>query len=117
MYKTNFEQGVSPTNLAMLINSYIHRTDLNIARTPSGTPQSSTNTLKMPVINITGSLSPHADDTVTFNGRLDPKNSSWMKVFMQRHLIDSNINKELHTKNPSSRFPIVQWYSKNNRES
>jgi len=32
------------------------------------------------VINITGSLSPHVDDTVTFNGRLDPTNSSWMKV-------------------------------------
>lgn len=79
MYKTHFERAVNPTNLAMLINSYIHRTDLHIARTPSGTPQSS-KTLKMPVINITGSLSPHSDDTVTFNGRLDPTNSSWMKV-------------------------------------
>lgn len=37
-------------------------------------------TLSMPVMNITGALSPHADDTVTFNGRLDPTNSSWMKV-------------------------------------
>lgn len=79
MYKSHFERDVNPTNLAMLINSYVHRTDLNIARTPSGTPQSS-KTLKMPVINITGSLSPHSDDTVTFNGRLDPTNSSWMKV-------------------------------------
>lgn len=34
----------------------------------------------MPVINITGSLSPHSDDTVTLNGRLDPTNSTWMKV-------------------------------------
>lgn len=34
----------------------------------------------MPVINITGALSPHVDDTVTLNGRLDPTNSSWMKV-------------------------------------
>lgn len=63
----------------MFINAYIHRTDLQIARTPSGTSQSS-KTLKMPVINITGSLSPHADDTVTLNGRLDPTNSTWMKV-------------------------------------
>lgn len=80
MYKSHFERAVNPTNLAMFINSYIHRTDLHIARTPSGTPQQSSKTLKMPVINITGSLSPHADDTVTFNGRLDPTNSSWMKV-------------------------------------
>lgn len=63
----------------MLINSYIHRTDLQIARTPSGSPQAAA-TLKMPVINITGSLSPHVDDTVTLNGRLDPTNSTWMKV-------------------------------------
>lgn len=79
LYKSHFERSVNPTNLAMLINTYIHRTDLQIARTPSGTPQAIA-TLKMPVINITGSLSPHVDDTVTFNGRLDPTNSSWMKV-------------------------------------
>ncbi|XP_037940907.1 protein NDRG3-like isoform X3 [Teleopsis dalmanni] len=82
MYKQHFERGVNPTNLAMFINSYIHRNDLNIARTPPGTPgtQPSTATLKMPVINITGALSPHVDDTVTLNGRLDPTNSSWMKI-------------------------------------
>ncbi|XP_053963789.1 protein NDRG3 isoform X2 [Anastrepha ludens] len=82
MYKQHFERGVNPTNLAMFINSYIHRNDLNIARTPPGTPgtQPSACTLKMPVINITGALSPHVDDTVTFNGRLDPTNSSWMKI-------------------------------------
>lgn len=37
-------------------------------------------TLKMPVLNITGSLSPHIDDTVTFNGRLEPTKTNWMKV-------------------------------------
>lgn len=82
LYKSQFERSTNPTNLAMLINSYIYRSDLNIARTPSGTPQPAAATLKMPVINITGSLSPHVDDTVTFNGRLDPTNSSWMKVFI-----------------------------------
>lgn len=95
MYKAHFERAVNPTNLAMLINSYIHRTDLHIARTPSGTPQSSSKTLKMPVINITGSLSPHADDTVTFNGRLDPTNSSWMKVFIYTVARGLRINRSL----------------------
>ncbi|XP_034653383.1 protein NDRG3 isoform X2 [Drosophila subobscura] len=82
MYKQHFERAVNPTNLAMLINAYIHRNDLHLARTPPGTPGAETaaTTLKMPVINITGSLSPHVDDTVTFNGRLDPTNSSWMKI-------------------------------------
>ncbi|XP_055690693.1 protein NDRG3 isoform X2 [Lutzomyia longipalpis] len=79
MYKNHFERSINPTNLGMWIHAYIHRTDLNIARTPSGSPQNST-TLKMPVINITGALSPHVDDTVTLNGRLDPTNSSWMKI-------------------------------------
>ncbi|XP_013119123.1 protein NDRG3 isoform X2 [Stomoxys calcitrans] len=82
VYKQHFERGVNPTNLAMLINSYIHRNDLNIARTPPGTPgtEPSAATLKMPIMNITGALSPHVDDTVTFNGRLDPTNSTWMKI-------------------------------------
>lgn len=79
MYKNHFESVVNPTNLAMFINSYIHRNDLQIARTPSGSPQT-TPTLKMPVMNITGALSPHVDDTVTLNGRLNPTNSTWMKV-------------------------------------
>lgn len=96
MYKQHFERGVNPTNLAMLINSYIHRNDLHLARTPPGTPGTETaaTTLKMPVINITGSLSPHVDDTVTFNGRLDPTNSSWMKVL---HIeIESLVNSSVY---------------------
>lgn len=82
LYKSHFERSVNPTNLAMLINSYINRTDLQIARTPSGSPQVAA-TLKMPVINVTGSLSPHVDDTVTLNGRLNPENSTWFKVRAQ----------------------------------
>ena len=103
MYKAQFEKSVNPINLGMWIYSYIHRTDMNIARTPSGngTTSNSKNrkgnrniggpyllnlffivvsTLKIPVMNITADQSPHVDDTVTFNGRLDPTNSTWMKV-------------------------------------
>lgn len=119
MYKAHFERSVNPTNLAMFINAYIHRTDLNIARTPSGSPQASSKTLKMPVINITGSLSPHADDTVTLNGRLDPTNSSWMKVCFG----DSSMNVSTFCIDGFRffffffRFPTVQWFSKNSREN
>lgn len=38
-YKSYFERSINPVNLAMLIDSYIKRTDMQIARTPSGTPQ------------------------------------------------------------------------------
>ncbi|XP_077302202.1 misexpression suppressor of KSR 2 [Arctopsyche grandis] len=84
VYKSYFSQHVNPTNLALLIDSYARRTDLNIARGENDgarrRPGVRSTTLSMPVINITGSLSPHVDDTVTLNGRLDPTNSSWMKI-------------------------------------
>ncbi|KAL5286515.1 NDRG3 family protein [Megaselia abdita] len=82
MYKQHFERAVNPVNLAMFINAYVARSDLKITRTPPGTPGQTpaAATLKMPVINITGALSPHVDDTVTLNGRLNPTNSTWMKI-------------------------------------
>ncbi|XP_022920315.1 protein NDRG3 isoform X1 [Onthophagus taurus] len=80
VYKSYFERNVNPTNLALFIDSYIRRTDLNIHRDTDPGKTKDIHTLNMPVLNITGALSPHIDDTVTLNGRLDPKNSSWMKI-------------------------------------
>lgn len=80
VYKSYFERNVNPTNLALFIDSYVRRTDLNMQRELDPLKRKESHTLRMPVINITGSLSPHMDDTVTLNGRLDPTNSSWMKV-------------------------------------
>ncbi|XP_060520892.1 protein NDRG3 isoform X1 [Cylas formicarius] len=79
VYKNYFERNLNPTNLALFIDSYVKRTDLNIQRDLDGTKKNQY-TLKVPVMNITAAYSPHADDTVTFNGRLDPTNSSWMKI-------------------------------------
>ncbi|XP_034936599.1 protein NDRG3 isoform X2 [Chelonus insularis] len=80
VYTNYFERKVNPINLALFIDSYVRRTDLNITRELDPTRKKEGSTLSVPVINITGALSPHVDDTVTLNGRLDPTNSSWMKI-------------------------------------
>ncbi|XP_073973014.1 misexpression suppressor of KSR 2 isoform X2 [Rhodnius prolixus] len=79
VYRSYFERCVQPGNLARFIDSYIRRTDLNMTRCTDANRKEGL-TLAMPVMNITGSLSPHVDDTVTLNSRLDPTNSSWMKI-------------------------------------
>lgn len=107
VYKSYFEKNVNPTNLALFIDSYVKRTDLNIHRDPDPTKKNAS-TLKVPVINITGALSPHADDTVTFNGRLDPTNSSWMKVCkFEKKIIQETCQ--------FRRFLTAEWFWKNNR--
>lgn len=94
VYTNYFERKVNPTNLALFIDSYVRRTDLNINRELDPTRKKDVPTLKVPIINITGALSPHVDDTVTLNGRLDPTNSTWMKVsdFSFNHRFMHNYN-------------------------
>uniref|UniRef100_A0A1B6F6K5 Protein NDRG3 n=1 Tax=Cuerna arida TaxID=1464854 RepID=A0A1B6F6K5_9HEMI len=72
VYRTYFERFINPGNLAMFIDSYVRRSDLNMTRNGA--------TLSVPVLNISGALSPHMEETVTLNSRLDPTNSSWMKI-------------------------------------
>lgn len=99
VYKNYFERRVNPTNLALFIDSYVRRTDLNITRELDPTRKKEGLTLSVPVMNITGALSPHVDDTVTLNGRLDPRNSSWMKV-------SSSVSPDIFFK-PNKSIPIL----------
>uniref|UniRef100_A0A915IIE7 Uncharacterized protein n=1 Tax=Romanomermis culicivorax TaxID=13658 RepID=A0A915IIE7_ROMCU len=57
-YKQYFSHLPNPKNLAGFIESYI----------------------RCPVLQIVGSGSPHVNDSVDFNGRLDPSKSNWLKV-------------------------------------
>jgi hypothetical protein len=72
MYKHYWQKDVQCRNLAMLVEQYIWRTDITMDR--------ETQTLKVPVLNLVGGLSPHVEDTVTTNGRLDPPKTSWIKI-------------------------------------
>lgn len=75
VYKSYFNgHNHKANNLAMFLNSYLSRTDLQIERTD---PEKN---FKCSVLVLCGSLSPHVDDTVTMNGRLNPQNSTWMKL-------------------------------------
>lgn len=95
VYRNYFERQVNPTNLALFIDSYVRRTDLKLTRELEPSRRKDSTTLQMPVMNITGSLSPHVDDTVTLNGRLDPTNSSWMKVCLLLIIIKVKFSKSI----------------------
>ena len=62
-------------NLALLMHSYVQRTDLNLAReiaTNGKELHGATRALKTPVLNMTGDHSPHVEATVAFNQKLRP---------------------------------------------
>lgn len=81
--KQHFIAEVNPVNLALLIQAYVTRTDIKLARDLAAngkTMLGSNRTLKMPVLNMVGDHSPHIEATVNFNGRLDPAKCTWMKI-------------------------------------
>ncbi|KAI2802745.1 hypothetical protein RDWZM_001035 [Blomia tropicalis] len=74
-YQRYFDSGsINRHNLSMFIESYIGRTALGITR------DDKLNNFKCPVAVVCGDYSPHVDESVKMNSRLDPTNSTWMKL-------------------------------------
>ncbi|XP_015767878.1 PREDICTED: protein NDRG4-like [Acropora digitifera] len=78
-FKQSIQSVLNPRNLSLFINSYLQRTDLQIHR-PDKTTSKKVLCLKCPALLITGATSPHQDDVVNTNARLDPEISTYFSV-------------------------------------
>jgi len=67
---------INAVNLSYLISSYINRTDLGIQRSELDSKKFN---FKCSVLNVMGDMSPHDDDVIDFNGRLEPNDSNFIK--------------------------------------
>lgn len=76
---SEYIKSLNPVNLGHFVSSYIGRTDLGITRELDPTRKANVKNFTCPVMLVAGDNSPHLDDTVEMNGRLDPSNSNWMK--------------------------------------
>lgn len=75
LYRRYFSgKSLNGRNLSMFIDSYIKRSDLNLVRNDKE------KNFKCSVLLLSTVYSPHAEHTVTMNSRLNPCNSTWMKL-------------------------------------
>ena len=106
-FSSGGSEGPNGKNLALLLHSYVQRTDLNLAReiAPNGKELlGASRALKTPVLNMTGDHSPHVEATVAFNGRLQPNRCTWMKIQVCIYFIILPSN--LYSSYVSSKLPV-----------
>lgn len=71
LYSEYFEKSINPINFQRLLDSFASRTALTVDREDA---------LECAVMNVVGDFSPHMDEVVEFNGRLNPQNSTFVKL-------------------------------------
>ncbi|XP_064641172.1 protein NDRG3-like isoform X16 [Lineus longissimus] len=79
VFKDNIKQ-INPHNMASFIDAYVQRTDLGISRELDLTKKKDAKTLKCNVMLVGSAGSPHLDDVVAMNSRLDPSNSNVLNI-------------------------------------
>jgi len=96
VYKQHFQTQINCNNLSQLIQSYLNRSEIKLARELAAngkTLHGATRTLKVSVLNLVGDRSPHVDATVKFNGKLDPKKCTWIKFQDAGNILDEKPGK------------------------
>ena len=87
MYKIYFSSfKIHPKNLALLMDSYLRRGDVNISREPG-------QKLACSSLILCGNDSPFLEDSINMNQRLAPELSTWMKLFDCGLALDEQPNK------------------------
>ncbi|XP_078608059.1 protein NDRG3-like [Branchiostoma floridae x Branchiostoma japonicum] len=79
-YRENLVRSVNPVNLAMFVDSYIKRNDMALHREVDPAKKKIQKTIKCPVLLVGGDYSPHIEDVVEMNSRLDPVETQWIKM-------------------------------------
>jgi len=84
MYRQSLAQ-LTPENLARFIQAYLERSDVGVKRELVGPGDSRgdqpvTSSITCPVLNVVGAWSPHVDESVDLNTKLNPLESTWFKV-------------------------------------
>ncbi|XP_063065248.1 protein NDRG3-like isoform X2 [Engraulis encrasicolus] len=79
-YRLHIAQDMNQDNLALFYNSYNARSDLEIERPIVGLNEDSVNTLKCPSLLVVGDTSPAVDAVVECNSRLNPTNTTLLKM-------------------------------------